>query len=185
MEYVSPSEQLRVYKYLDYTSSDYNSIAWARPIPDDSASMPAPAHVLCENVIALVLAPKKSSQDPTQPYTMLAKDFEYNSRTNVRGDPQPPNAHQLPPVVEVILVCIDEASALRLQASYGTNRSAYFESGDQSIFFDNTKVFQSADTVEALEDPINALTAALSKKRITYRVFRSDVMLQNSKWSTP
>lgn len=124
------------------------------------------AFPLAENVIALLVWPREESWSTT------LNSYSYNSRTGYSLSPQPVTANQLPPILDVAMVAIDEASSQRLGENLSTAVSAclagLFEGEPASTF--------QAD-LQALEDRLNA-------RRISCRVFSSAVPLPSAKWSS-
>lgn len=154
MELMQPSQQLSVY---DNPSGN----AW---IDAALAQTPPQLRQLGENIVALVILPRSPEAAP------LAGEFEYDSRSGGASLPQPATQHQLPPLVEVLMVAIDENSAKRLTGD--TANPPDF--GVQGLF-------QRADR---LESDLRELEAGLNRLRVTYRVFRTTVPLRNAKWSS-
>ncbi len=133
---------------------------------------PPRGHVVAENIVAMVLIPKAAPGSILSKGKSLVSDYEYNSRLSVDDDPQPSTAHQLPPLMEVILVAITEESAARLQRQFGVQQP--------DLGFSYKTVFQKADQIDV---DLKIVETALLDKKIDFRIFRSDVPLRNSKWS--
>jgi len=169
MEFMQPSEELSVYKYTSgsATALNYHDKDWFRQAL--SAPKP-PAHILAENVVALVLLPKLPP-DPKLTGTELAPNYEYDSSDSTK--PNPPQydpKNQLPPIVQVTLVAIDEASAGRLASQSGTNPPDF---GLDALFRDATKY----------TDDMSALQTTLVQKKATFRTFTTNVSIRGAKWS--
>lgn len=155
MQFLQPSENLEIY------NGGGDNDWFTKPLAQSSP----PIQQLAENVIALILLPRWSAVDGPAAGDPLPPDYNYDSRKTVSGSAtQLKTEHQLPPLVEVVLVAIDEASARRL--------------GDKE-----------APTVE-FKDPANFdkdlkdLEGKLVAQGLTYRIFRTTVALRNSKWSS-
>ena len=135
---------------------------------------------VAENVIALVVWPRRSEQDDPLG-TTLTDDYTYDSRTTAAwggGSPprQPVQAHQLPPTVLLAMVVIDEESARRLE-----------DAGDQRTEIEAALagLFQNTPgSVEKYTADLKELESRLQGKRIGYRVFFTTVSLRESKWSS-
>jgi len=172
----------------------------------------AHSRVIAENVIALVLLPKlpdrQDDPDAAGAGVSLAPNYNYNSRVplNAASDPDwpganppfPPDAfkayptgvmggvdmtrhHQLPPVVRMIMIVIDEASAARLQGDSNTVPPAIDLSGT-TLFTDATRLVED---IQAVEDICNAKPGNLTgnTQKLTYRVFSTDIIMRQAKWS--
>jgi uncharacterized protein (TIGR02599 family) len=135
------------------------------------------SRVIAENVIALVLLPKLPPADqanpgtPTNPgaSTDLTKDYSYDSRTT---DPQwSITKNQLPPIVQVTAVVVDEGSAIRLDNGLTP----------PNFGLDFTKLFQD---VTKYSDDLKTVTTTLDANRVIYRVFTTDVSIMGAKWSS-
>ncbi len=199
MEMIVPSESMTIYKYTSGPTPiptagpnclTYSGYTW---FTDGFSLTPSPTHILAENVIALIILPRLTSYSvdstgtTTVAATALAPTYSYDS------SPTPtftapvlstdPNAailnwkNQVPPLVQVTLVAMDEASALRQPA------------GDVITNLGLTSLFQSAGS---LTDPTQAgyaqdmqtLKNALTAKKINYRVFSTTVAIKSANWST-
>lgn len=152
MQMVVPTEQNKIYDTNLPPKAWFGSFTnFATPIAD--------------NVIALILRPQDPGAAASEPPNNA---FDYDSTLNAGADPQPVTSNQLPPVVQVTMVAIDESSARRID-------------GDPSLIaselqgkFVNTTNFQT---------DLDELAAGLAAKKITYRVFSSAVPLRESKWT--
>lgn len=136
--------------------------------------------VMADNVIALVVLPKVSEKDRSKPDEIgsLAPEYQYDSWRILQQDAGPAGAanaardNKLPPIVQIVMVAIDEASALKLPR----NTVPDWTIRDKQLF---TKV----ENQRSLLDDIAELETRLQKDKISYRVFSTDVVLRSSKWS--
>ena len=151
---IKPTEELTIYTQTN--SSDWIDPANAQPIAD--------------NVIALILAPRRApAEEETRGLLTLVP--QYDSRKNDTAAPQPVTAHQLPPFLEVFLVAIDETSALRIQSGGSPPpKIAQALSG---------KFLEVAQLSQDLED----LEKELLSDNIQSRVFSTRIPMRESKWS--
>jgi len=150
---IQPAENLAVFTNTTAT--------WT----SDIKSIPTPAFPLADNVIALVLWPRRpTTQDSAG--TQLTADYTYDSRTG--ADIQ---KAQLPPSVQVTMIVIDEASAIRI-ASGNTEPTAI--SGALKNRFQDVTKYQA---------DLDAVKSALNAARINYLVLSSPVTLREAKWS--
>ncbi len=171
-EFMEPANELSIYTHTSGVTGavpnnlTYNGRQWF----DDAMARPAatrPARPLANNIIALVILPKLSAQeDPTE--SRLAPNYLYDS-TVENADPQINPKNQLPPVLQVTMVAIDEVSAKRLA------------SGSTPPDFGLGSLFRSAS---AYESDLATLEATLNQKKVSYRVFTSAIAIQGAKWST-
>lgn len=152
MEYFQPTEQLDVYRVNSGT-------AWFKNDVDAGKN----SHVLAENIIVLAFLPKlPDAQGLAANY--LADGYEYNSRMAWTSGNQPVQMHQLPPIVKVLMVAVDETSAKRdptLGASF------------QNLFKDPLK----------FENDLAEIEKGLQDKGVNYRVFQTEVPIRSAKWS--
>jgi uncharacterized protein (TIGR02599 family) len=193
MEMIQPTEELSVFQ-----SGAGN---WF--------SGPAATHsrVIAENVIACVLLPKLADRqdDPSAAGggVSLAPSYNYNSRIGLgsSSDPQWPSFpldafqayptggdsqdmtrhHQLPPVMRVAMVVIDEVSAARIQGDSTTVPPA-IDFSNKGLFEDAKKLEQD---LQAVEDVCNAKPGNVTgnTQKLNYRIFRTDILIRQAKWS--
>jgi uncharacterized protein (TIGR02599 family) len=208
MELMEPAEKLSVYK----NQNDINNRLWfSQSISSNSTTSPRPVRVLAENVVALIILPrlsladeKRINSDPTKP-PVLAPGYNYDSTLTPPASQNPSSPptltqtllnskNQLPPVVQVIMVAIDEPSARRLEDLYGPNgtNDPYLGIGTnpdplykESLFTDPSKL---NDSSTGTAGDLTKLTLMLSSSktpniRASYRVFSSNVNIKGAKWS--
>jgi len=133
------------------------------------AAAQAAVSPVADNVIALVLRP----QDPSATPPDLGAAYAYDTRLGVGTNPQPATANQLPPVLQVTLVALDEASARRL--AQGTEPPGVLAAAMKGKFAATARY--DADLAD--------LEAALDAAHLGYRVFAAAVPLRESRWSKP
>jgi uncharacterized protein (TIGR02599 family) len=154
MQAIQPSEDFTVY-------DDTTGELWV-------AGVAGSASVLAENVICLVVWPRRSPEDdPTG--LALGSDYTYDSRADVLVDPQPVTANQLPPALQLTIVAMDEKSAARVCTGSAPPGAV---SGALSGLLESAANY-SAD-LETLE---KRLTAA----NINFRTFSTTIALRESK----
>lgn len=183
MELVQPTEQFSVYNY-QATNQPPNHDWFTAPA---ALTAGAPTRLLAENIIACVIWPKLARETPTTPDPdgpPLAPNFEYDSNIAnatpplvwTAGQPQPPTMNQLPPVVRIMLVAVDERSMARLQ---GTSTAP------PDLGIDLGSIFQTASQLysETGQDDLTLLGNALTAKKLNYRIFQTDVAIHGAKWS--
>ena len=152
---------------------------------------PQPVHVLAENIIALVFLPMLAPQDETGLVTAgtipapaagagtaLSPAYSYDS-TSYNTIPALNPQNQLPPVVQVTMVAIDEVSAKRL---------ALLPNGITGLNNELSQLLKQAtnpntDIIQNKTNP-NNLESYLISNHINYRIFTSNVLIRGAKWST-
>lgn len=155
------------------------------------ASANPPVRRLADNVVALIILPKLTPQDELARVTKtptaapLAENYVYDSyATNADPDINPKN--QLPPVVQVTMVAIDEVSAARLAASSENVDDLRKKLNVDAFFTDSTKLADQADETAGdltnFQAKLNGLTDARDLK-LTHRVFTTNVSIRGAKWS--
>ncbi len=157
MQMIEQGENLTVYTH---TSGDANSTAtdwYGTPLakPEDNIC-------LAENIVALLLRAR-------YPGETQADAFAYSSMN------PGVQRHQLPPVVDVTLVAIDEASAARLAAETSNSSSAMIAKLGLGGAFSDPLQF---------DNDLKALEEKLVENHLAYRVFTSSVSIEGAKWST-
>lgn len=166
-EWQAPTEQLLLYTKTS-GGAEYDSADWISLSPDNT-------RVLAENIIALIALPKLSNAEDTAG-AALSPDFFYDSRTTDLADVR---RHQLPPIVQLIMVAIDEQSAQRLADKYGTQPPPLIPAG---LF--RTSADLTSD-LAALEDILNAKPHNLAGNqiRLNYVVINNEVSILGARWS--
>jgi uncharacterized protein (TIGR02599 family) len=138
------------------------------------------ARVLAENIVALIIVPKLAQKDREVPGRMddLAPYFMYDSLRVLAVDPAFPmraaRYNQLPPIVQVTMIAVDEPSAQRLADRYKDELPNWSEN-----------MFQRLGTEDELRQQIQDLEKKIAKDptKPTYRTFSTDVVIRGSKWS--
>ena len=126
--------------------------------------------VVAENIVYMAIWPRKAtSEDSTG--NALTDSFAYNSRLNSANNPQPDSANQLPPVVQVTMVAIDEASAVRfcISDTVPTQISSAFS----GLF--------TTSSVSQFESDLETLAQQLTANGVNFRVFTTIVPMRESK----
>jgi uncharacterized protein (TIGR02599 family) len=196
MEFREDSINLSVYKFPirkpnlgrdDWFTTPLNKAGSARPV-----------HAVAENVIAMVLLPRLSAMDEAtrladtkipKANKLLSPYFDYDStRSNNYAIPNLPAGslphqinpfNQLPPVVQVVMVALDELSANRLATEAKVARNL-----DLDVLLEN--LFQKAEQLESREGgkgDLALLEERLMDRKLKYRIFTSNVSLRGARWS--
>ena len=113
---------------------------------------------------------------------ILARDYVYDSREWQYGGSSNPPPHvrfsknQLPPLIEVTMVAVDEKSMIRFQQQNPSSRSSM-------PGFVPTGLFENYNTYQSYLDDLDALKTALDDLQISYRVFNQTVPMRGAGWS--
>jgi uncharacterized protein (TIGR02599 family) len=167
MQGLQPTERLSTFKDPATTTGVPN---WAGEI-GNSASPSSYVSPLSDNVIAVIAWPRLSPHDdPTG--AELTGDYTYDSKKDATRVPQPPTANQLPPMVQLTMVVISEASAVRLDKQSSTPPPE-IEGALQGKFAN----------VNRYKTDLDDLQRELTAKNIEFEVFTTTVPLSGSKWS--
>ncbi|MEM9478425.1 MAG: Verru_Chthon cassette protein C [Verrucomicrobiota bacterium] len=175
IEAVQSAEKNEV--YLSTSDSEPDSL-WIEKLLVPTESSLSNKHVLATNVLALVLRPKLDPDTLISPVSEVGStplDYNYDSRAWEAEDTARARQtrNQLPPVVEVIMVAIDDISATRME-SLGQ------EITPEGLGID--ALFAAADN-DSLERDLQTLEDKLVELKANFRIFRDHVFLTNSRWS--
>lgn len=168
MEYRPPAEENQIYIDGDDDrragrKADYKS--WYRHELDRFS------HPLAENIIAFVVAPRDTIEEVVDSardtHSRIAPEYVYDSNRHTNAA----FVNQLPPLVKVTMVAIDEATAIRIDAQ-GAGEARDLVG---SSLFRRTSEF---------EDDLKKLSDDLSGKRYNFKVFSTMVAIRSAKWNT-
>jgi uncharacterized protein (TIGR02599 family) len=107
--------------------------------------------------------------------------YRYDT-TVATADPSLNSKHQLPPIVQVVMIAIDEMSAERLARDYAGKPSMGIEYG--TLFTRPDLLEDDPSTSLPGDGDIEKFTSMLTEKlRISSRVFSTNVSVRGSKWS--
>lgn len=199
MECMQPSDKLLTYNrtaggsqrskpdgtvYVQPNSSLYQGREW---FTDFINRNDAPVRVLAENVVALIITPRLAKAEEKEfsgagglerGYSPLAPNYTYDTTKSV-ADARLNPRDQLPPVVQVTMVAVDEISASRMNLD-----QASADILKLSTKFSDTKKYSE----DLLLDPAKAADASLENILVSlganYRVFTSSVPIRAAKWSS-
>ncbi len=209
MELMEPTGAMSIYKHTsgvpganpqskkDYKGFDWFRDAFPKAAADDSEGQRA--HVIAENIIALSILPKLSEGDTAGNSSLnsrpadardsaLAPNYYYHSAENGAGGTNGSSGlqgllnskHQLPPVLQVTMVAIDETSA---------QRNGYTAIGDDpykvqsSSFLIDAKSYRDDLFLSPDGGSNDSLEARLIKANVGYRIFTTSIHLRGAKWS--
>ncbi len=152
MQTIQPAENLAVFADSAGSWINSNLLQWNWPFVD--------------NVIAMILWPRLS-KDADPAGTQISANYLYDSRSGSAIQ-----VAQMPPIVAMTLVIVDEKSMARLNPS-GTPPGA-IENALKNKFTD----------VTMYQTDLNNLTNALNGARIRYEVMTGSVTMKESEWSS-
>ena len=162
IEFTDPSDQLQIFTYTS-GSATYTGKEWySAPLASGSNR-----RVLAENIAALVVLPRLSAvEDPSG--VALAPGYLYDSTTTNTVAKLNPR-HQLPPIVDLAVVAIDDQSARRINW------------GSTPPDFHASTLFQNPAN---MDEDLETLRKNIESQHISARVFRTSVPISAAKWST-
>jgi len=156
-----PTENVTIYtNSINWTNS--RSDGWFR-----SALTDANKATVAENIIALVIRPRLPEKEDSSGNALLSSGFVYNSKDAFMSN----TFNQLPPLVQVVMVAIDERSATRF--ANGSTAPNYGVANFSALF---TNPADFDKDLKAIED-------GLISNNVTYQIFNSTVPIEGAKWS--
>jgi uncharacterized protein (TIGR02599 family) len=164
-EYRSPTERNRAYD----TESNSEGRRWY----EDFAQWSRP---IANNVVLLVLSPRRSESDNSgegDP-TDIAPAYTYDTKpaTGMTNAAQAASDYQLPPMMGVTFVVVDEASAENLSIDNGNAPPLTDVVGRSSLFTQASRYNEDLDSV----------IQGLVERKINFRVFTATIPIRASKW---
>ena len=185
MEMMQPSEKMTIYQEEVGAggNSAYTSRSW---FTTPFAEKPQPARVLAENIIALVILPKLTPDDQAAGNYKdgsLAPSYLYDSTGTGMATLNDKNLNpknQLPPVIQVTMIAVEEASFSRFQRTATTMPTALGLSGLFTTVGSTTDPTSPGYAKDLQTLQTNLLT---SKPALTYRIFTTNVSIKGAKWS--
>ncbi len=167
MQWIQNTENLTIYTDA---SSGMDSRKWfLEPLGVRSGASSRP---LAENIVALILIPKTRNSSGGKKLQIM--DYDYDSKKTSSNGAQSESENQLPPVVEVIMVAVDEGSFSKLG-----NHPDHFSLGQDGLF-ENVNKFDT--DLEKFQDILNAKPNNIAGNKIPFqnRTFRAEIPLWNS-----
>ena len=165
--------RFRLYQWLPSSDSLTVDLSSGRITNSDWVSPVDGVRPLAENIIAFVIrVPATNSSG----YSTNATNYGWDSLTAWTSGNQPAQMHQLPPLVNITMVAVEEAAVNRLAGTINNPSDAASAMGitNFSSFF---------STPSSYDTDLAALETALSGKNIPYRTFTTTVPLRGSRWS--
>lgn len=155
-EAVRPTDEFKTY---DTTSGN----GWVGTL--GSSGLP-----IAENVFLLLVWPMKSEIDDPDG-NLLSPHYTYDSRNAWSAKPQPETAHQLPPLMMVTLVALDETTAARICKA--DTQPAEITSAVSGLFLNSNVTDYKRD--------LEKLKTRLTDSHLNFRVFSTTVPVLSSK----
>lgn len=146
--------------------------AWINPSTTNGA------RPLAENIIAFVV--RVPGTNATVTSTNATNYFWNSTNTWSIGSPQPPQMHQLPPLVEVTMVAVDEAAANRRLVGTATNNTA---NAANALMTNGIQLRNWFTNSANYSTDLQRVTDGLNARKIPYRVFTTTIPLRGSRWS--
>lgn len=184
MELREPTERLSIYTPPSGGSTNW----WFADSINQSSHRPV--RVLAENIVAFVVLPRLAQPDELARggKPPLSPNYEYDStRTSNEKPPKPtvdPEVNpknQLPPVVQIVMVAIDEISGARLAEEHGDDEDLGIQT--DGLFADSRRLEDNPSTPDRADGDLHELENRLNRKRLAFRTFSSSVALRGAKWS--
>ena len=178
MELMEPAERLRVYQF-----QQPRGIQWFQPL---ISGVNRPIRPIADNVVALILLPRLAQADEEAQVRdgkskVLAPDYVYDT-TQARSDANLNSKHQLPPVMQVVMVAIDDPSAEKLDKDYRNQSRLGLDYGS---LFTNPELLEDDPATKVPNDgDITKFTEMLRDRlHVSSRVFSTNVSIRGAKWS--
>ena len=188
VEYVEPADGLQVYNSTSKSSYD---LGWLNFCSTPAIPGQPRMRVLAEDVLLLVMRPRLSPSDEksvaagilntgydpaTQLGSLLSPDYLYDSRAWQKNSPSPSPRdnlmrNQVPPIIDVAMVCADPQSLARFDSTSGTPPAQVLV--PSTLFTDSSQ----------MEADLAAYALQLTKANIRFHILRSSVEIQGAKWS--
>jgi uncharacterized protein (TIGR02599 family) len=133
---------------------------------------------IAENIITLVVSPRDSLEVSTDSrkdtLSRIAPNYVFDSNVKppATNDEFSDFSQQVPPLVRVTMVAIDEAAAVR-----------YARAGSMPVELTSPLTGLFKDT-ESYSEDVQKLSDVLDELGISHKVFSSMVMLRSAKWSS-
>ena len=165
MQGIQPTENLTVF------SSITN---WRNTISNGGTNVNQYVSPIADNVIALVIWPRLPiGEDPDGLDLISSTSYVYDSKDSATDDPQPKTANQLPPTVQVSMITISEASAIRLDKDSTPPMAIQAALNNRFV------------SPSAYKDDIIKVSEKLADANVEFQVFNTSITLRESKWSDP
>jgi uncharacterized protein (TIGR02599 family) len=194
MQFIQPTEQLAVYNY-SFTSGTSPNVWFATPL---STSHNTVVRALANNVIGLIIWPKQTdtSTDTLAPTYAFDSRLALNSGAKTTtastpwtpgSGPQPLQMNQMPPILRIALVALDEPSAKVLQGS-GTTLPAKITTAfaQNNLGTDSKPLFTTAANMDSDLLYLQNGPSGLAKitPHLNFRIFNTTIIVRSARFST-
>jgi uncharacterized protein (TIGR02599 family) len=193
MEFRQPTEYLQIYKlnlremdknasqeklYQWFNDGNYSvNSEWNTSLKDrDTEGFFRTTRVVSENIIAMILHPRESDEKRESDKDELAPDYHFDSRRfqwEGSGTLATRTRHQLPPVIDITFVAVDEASFNAYTVRKGIKTADDDPMLVEKDLFTKAKNFRK--DLKTLEDK-------LTLERLDFRTFNTSLRIRESKW---
>lgn len=194
MEFRQPTEYLQVYKLhlrdmdknanrpkvyewftegLYSVNSEWNTAMESR----DTEGFFRTTRVVAENIAGMILHPREPDEKRESTEDELAPDYLYDSRRfqwGGTGTLATRTRHQLPPVIDITFIAVDEGSFNTF-----VNREGIRSADDDPKLID-PDLFKLA---KAFRKDLRKVEDTLRSKKLEYRIFNTSMRIRESKWT--
>jgi uncharacterized protein (TIGR02599 family) len=213
MELIEPSDYLTIYNYTSgpetsgttspakswfYNTQSTNGAAWFQtPLTATyqfgNQTIQPSVHTIAENIMFLMILPMVAPQNARMPpggnpdgtSTDIAPNYTYDSSPS-QSNALPASQNQLPPMVYIMMIAVDEKSFARYQAgrpaaSAATDPTSSLlgsgVTGSEGMGFLTNAAYQYRIGTPASPGDVTLFTNALTAHGINYRIFTAGVPL--------
>ena len=194
MEFRQPTEYLQIYKlhlrdmdknasknkiYEWFAEGNYSvNSDWNTSLEDrDSEGFFRTTRVVAENIVAMILHPREADEKAGKIKDELAPDYHFCSRRFQWGGNDKLSLrtrHQLPPVIDVTFIAVDEVSFNTFALREG------IKSADDDPQLIDKDLFTKA---RDFREDLKTLETKLTDKKLTPRIFNTSLRIRESKWT--
>jgi uncharacterized protein (TIGR02599 family) len=184
MQFIQPTEYLAIYTYSTTTGTGAND--WFN-LPITSSHV-TNVRMVADNIIALIICPKETDS----PTDTLAPAYIYDSRMGATSGSspwkpssglQPLQMNQMPPILRVAMVALDEPSAKVLQGTSTTLPASISSAMASSNPNTGASLFSNSQNMDSdltyLQTELEAI-----KPHLNYRVFNTTIAVRSAKFSS-
>lgn len=193
MEFRQPTEYFQVYKLnlrnLDKSANKSKIYEWFteglysvnsefnNSLEDrDAEAFYRTARVVAENIVAMIIHPREPDERRESQEDELAPDYHFDSRRFQwgKGNLATRTKHQLPPVLDVTFVALDEVSF-----NGYCNREGIKSADDDPKLVDKELFRRARD----FRKDLRTLEENLKSKKLDFRTFHTSLRIRESKWT--